>query len=205
MASPSPRHRLAACLERCEAANAGAPITFFEITTAAAFLAFAEEPADWVLLETGLGGRLDATNVVAKPRLCLITPVSMDHESYLGDTLAQDRVREGRHPQARRAGGARAAAAGGAGGDRGACGRGRGTAPGARPRLAGPSDARRNRRRDRRAAAGSAALAAGRRASDRQCGAGRDGSAAADRGRAGSGGDRAGPAGRRAGRRGCSA
>ena len=65
------------------------PITFFEITTAAAFLAFAEVPADWVLLETGLGGRLDATNVVARPRLCLITPVSMDHESFLGDTLAQ--------------------------------------------------------------------------------------------------------------------
>ena len=79
---------LAACLERCESANAGAPITFFEITTAAAFLAFAERSADWVLLETGLGGRLDATNVVERPRLCLISPVSMDHESYLGDTLA---------------------------------------------------------------------------------------------------------------------
>ena len=80
--------RLADCLARCEAANAGAPITFFEITTAAAFLAFAESRADWVLLETGLGGRLDATNVVAAPRLCLISPVSMDHESYLGDSLA---------------------------------------------------------------------------------------------------------------------
>ncbi len=85
---PIAEDRLAACLERCEAANAGAPITFFEITTAAAFLAFADAPADWVLLETGLGGRLDATNVVVRPRLCLITTVSMDHESYLGDTLA---------------------------------------------------------------------------------------------------------------------
>jgi dihydrofolate synthase/folylpolyglutamate synthase len=87
--TPIDEARLAACLERCEAANAGAPVTFFEITTAAAFLAFAEEPADWVLLETGLGGRLDATNVVAKPRLCLLSPISMDHESYLGDTLAK--------------------------------------------------------------------------------------------------------------------
>lgn len=87
--TPIEEARLAACLERCEAANAGAPITFFEITTAAAFLAFLEPPADWVLLETGLGGRLDATNVVARPRLCLISSISMDHESYLGDTLPQ--------------------------------------------------------------------------------------------------------------------
>jgi dihydrofolate synthase/folylpolyglutamate synthase len=86
---PLDEARLAACLERCEAANDGAPITFFEITTAAAFLAFADTPVDWVLLETGLGGRLDATNVVARPRLSLISPVSMDHESYLGDTLAR--------------------------------------------------------------------------------------------------------------------
>ena len=87
--TPLAEDRLAACLARCEAANRGQPITFFEITTAAAFLAFAERPADWVLLETGLGGRLDATNVVERPRLCLIAPVSMDHESYLGDTLAR--------------------------------------------------------------------------------------------------------------------
>jgi dihydrofolate synthase / folylpolyglutamate synthase len=87
--APLDEAALAACLERCERANGGAPITFFEITTAAAFLAFAEAPADWVLLETGLGGRLDATNVVARPRLCLISPVSMDHESYLGDTIGQ--------------------------------------------------------------------------------------------------------------------
>jgi dihydrofolate synthase/folylpolyglutamate synthase len=86
---PIGEDRLAECLQRCEAANNGAAITFFEITTAAAFLAFAEAPADWVLIETGLGGRLDATNVVARPRLCLITPVSMDHESFLGDTLAK--------------------------------------------------------------------------------------------------------------------
>lgn len=79
--------RLAEYLARCERANAGQPITFFEITTAAAFLAFAEAPADWVLLETGLGGRLDATNVVARPRLVLISTIAMDHESYLGDTL----------------------------------------------------------------------------------------------------------------------
>ncbi|MFO1037083.1 MAG: folylpolyglutamate synthase/dihydrofolate synthase family protein [Geminicoccaceae bacterium] len=81
--------RLASVLDRCERANEGEPITFFEITTAAAFLAYLDDPADWVLLETGLGGRLDATNVVSQPRLCLISPVSMDHESYLGDTIAK--------------------------------------------------------------------------------------------------------------------
>lgn len=74
-------------LYRVEAANQGQPITFFEITTAAAFLAFAENPADYVLLETGLGGRLDATNVVDHPALTVIMPVSHDHERYLGPTL----------------------------------------------------------------------------------------------------------------------
>ncbi|SDH69767.1 bifunctional folylpolyglutamate synthase/dihydrofolate synthase [Roseospirillum parvum] len=78
---------LTALLEEVEAANAGRPITFFEITTAAAFLAFSRVPADVVLLETGLGGRLDATNVVRRPALTLLTPVSMDHESYLGGRI----------------------------------------------------------------------------------------------------------------------
>lgn len=78
---------LAAALEECEAANGGEAITFFEITTAAAFLAFSRVPADYTLLEVGLGGRLDATNVVDTPRLCIITPVSIDHTQYLGDTL----------------------------------------------------------------------------------------------------------------------
>ena len=80
---------LAALLEECEAANAGAPITFFEITTVAALLAFARRPADYTLLEVGLGGRLDATNVVERPRLTVITPVSIDHQQYLGETLAE--------------------------------------------------------------------------------------------------------------------
>ena len=80
---------LTGLLERCEAANGEAPITFFEITTAAAFLAMAETPADWCLLEVGLGGRLDATNVVDRPRLTVLTPVSLDHQGYLGDTLAE--------------------------------------------------------------------------------------------------------------------
>jgi len=80
---------LSQLLEECEAVNAGAPITFFEITTAAAFLAFARHPADHVILETGLGGRLDATNVVETPALTVITPVSIDHQQYLGETLAQ--------------------------------------------------------------------------------------------------------------------
>lgn len=78
---------LAALLDECESANAGRPITFFEITTAAAFLAFARTPADYLLLEVGMGGRLDATNVVDRPRLTVITPVSFDHQQYLGDTI----------------------------------------------------------------------------------------------------------------------
>jgi dihydrofolate synthase/folylpolyglutamate synthase len=76
-------------LQVCEAANGEAPITFFEITTAAAFLAFSRSPAEVLLLETGLGGRLDATNVVARPRLTVITPLSLDHTQYLGETLEE--------------------------------------------------------------------------------------------------------------------
>lgn len=79
--------RLQALLADIERINGDAPITFFEITTAAAFRAFAEEPADLVLLETGLGGRLDATNLVPQPALTAITPIGMDHIAFLGDTL----------------------------------------------------------------------------------------------------------------------
>jgi dihydrofolate synthase/folylpolyglutamate synthase len=79
---------LIALLEECERVNAGAAITHFEITTAAAFLAFARVPADVVLLETGLGGRFDATNVVARPAVTVITSVSLDHQHFLGDTVA---------------------------------------------------------------------------------------------------------------------
>ena len=79
---------LTALLDECVAANGGEEITFFEITTCAAFLAFQRVPADWTLLEVGLGGRLDATNVVERPRLTVITPVSLDHQAYLGDTVA---------------------------------------------------------------------------------------------------------------------
>lgn len=79
--------RLAALLEECEAANGGGPITFFEVTTVAALLAFARVPADVVLLETGLGGRLDATNVVDRPAVTAITRISYDHRQFLGDTL----------------------------------------------------------------------------------------------------------------------
>ncbi len=78
---------LSEVLDRCYAANAGGNITYFEITTAAALLAFAETPADYTLLEVGLGGRLDATNVVEAPALTIITPVSIDHTQYLGNTL----------------------------------------------------------------------------------------------------------------------
>jgi dihydrofolate synthase/folylpolyglutamate synthase len=76
-------------LSECEAANGGAPITFFEITTAAAFLAFARHPADIVLMETGMGGRLDATNVLARPACTGIMPISLDHMQFLGETIAK--------------------------------------------------------------------------------------------------------------------
>lgn len=78
---------LSALLEECELANGGEPITFFEITTVAAYLAFSRQPADVLLLETGLGGRLDATNVIARPAMTIITPVSIDHVQFLGDTI----------------------------------------------------------------------------------------------------------------------
>jgi dihydrofolate synthase / folylpolyglutamate synthase len=77
------------CLERAERANAGKPITEFEITTIAAFLAFAETPADWLILETGLGGLYDSTNVITRPAATAITPISLDHQHYLGETVAE--------------------------------------------------------------------------------------------------------------------
>lgn len=80
---------LMALLDECEAANGGESITFFEVTTAAAMLAFARTPADFTLLEVGLGGRLDATNVIDAPALTIITPVSIDHQQYLGETLPE--------------------------------------------------------------------------------------------------------------------
>ncbi len=80
---------LAAALSECEAANGSAPITVFEIETAAAFLLFSRHPADALLLEVGLGGRLDATNVIDAPRATVITPVSYDHAEYLGETLGK--------------------------------------------------------------------------------------------------------------------
>ncbi len=79
---------LAGVLAECETANGREPITYFEITTCAALLAFARTRADYTLLEVGLGGRLDATNVVERPLLTIITPVSLDHQQYLGDTVA---------------------------------------------------------------------------------------------------------------------
>jgi len=76
-------------IEECERANGGDAITFFEITTVAAFLAFARNPADVLLLETGLGGEFDATNVIAAPRACVIMPISFDHMQFLGNSLAE--------------------------------------------------------------------------------------------------------------------
>ncbi len=80
---------LAAALEECEAVNDGAEITFFEITTAAAYLCFSRRPADIVLLETGLGGRLDATNVIDQPALTVITTIDLDHQEFLGSTIEE--------------------------------------------------------------------------------------------------------------------
>lgn len=75
-------------LEQCERVNAGAPITFFEVKTVAAFVLFAKHPADVVLLEVGLGGRLDSTNVIEQPAAAVLTPISMDHMEFLGNDLA---------------------------------------------------------------------------------------------------------------------
>jgi dihydrofolate synthase/folylpolyglutamate synthase len=79
---------LADVFAECERRNAGEPITVFEITTAAGLLLFSRHPADVLLLEVGLGGRLDATNVIERPLASIITPVSLDHLEFLGDTLA---------------------------------------------------------------------------------------------------------------------
>jgi dihydrofolate synthase/folylpolyglutamate synthase len=79
---------LAAALEHVEAVNAGAPITVFEVITAVAFHLFAAVPADLCVLEVGLGGRGDATNVIARPAACAITSISLDHREMLGDTIA---------------------------------------------------------------------------------------------------------------------
>ncbi|MEE2745796.1 MAG: folylpolyglutamate synthase/dihydrofolate synthase family protein [Pseudomonadota bacterium] len=74
-------------IDECESANGNNAITFFEITTAIAFLAFSRTPADLVLLETGLGGRMDATNVIPHPAVTVLTPISLDHESFLGANI----------------------------------------------------------------------------------------------------------------------
>jgi dihydrofolate synthase/folylpolyglutamate synthase len=79
--------RLGDALARCEAVNAGRSISVFEITTAAAFVLFSETPADYLLLEVGLGGRYDATNVIERPAATVITPVSIDHTEFLGATV----------------------------------------------------------------------------------------------------------------------
>jgi dihydrofolate synthase / folylpolyglutamate synthase len=78
---------LAAALAECERANQNAPITVFEMETAAAFVLFARHPADVLLLEVGLGGRLDATNVIERPLATVITPISVDHVDYLGSSV----------------------------------------------------------------------------------------------------------------------
>jgi dihydrofolate synthase/folylpolyglutamate synthase len=80
---------LSVLIDRAEAANAGQPISFFEFTTAVALLAFAETPADLCIIEVGLGGRFDATNVFATPAVTVITPVDYDHLEMLGPELSK--------------------------------------------------------------------------------------------------------------------
>ena len=81
--------QLTDAFQRVETINCNEPITVFEITTAAAFLLFSEVPADYLILEVGLGGRFDATNVIAAPIASVITPISFDHKDYLGETIAK--------------------------------------------------------------------------------------------------------------------
>lgn len=81
--------RLEALISEVEAVNAGQPISFFEITTVIALQAFAQTPADLCLIEVGLGGRFDATNVFDAPDLCVITPVDYDHLEMLGPELSK--------------------------------------------------------------------------------------------------------------------
>lgn len=87
--APLDEKAFAALLDTIEAANGGAPLTSFEAETAAAFLAFTQHAADIALIETGLGGRDDATNVVVRPALTILTPIAYDHIDYLGQTLAE--------------------------------------------------------------------------------------------------------------------
>ncbi len=84
---PISEGELCATLEECERVNDGQPITFFEITTAAAFLAFSRQHADALVLEVGMGGKTDATNVVPRPRVSVITPVGLDHQEFLGPSV----------------------------------------------------------------------------------------------------------------------
>ena len=86
---PIDDERLVDVLNRCDREVGPKALTFFEATTAAAFMAFAETPADYLILEVGLGGRLDATNVIERPLASVITPIALDHQQFLGETLAE--------------------------------------------------------------------------------------------------------------------
>ncbi|PPR63105.1 MAG: Folylpolyglutamate synthase [Alphaproteobacteria bacterium MarineAlpha3_Bin7] len=84
---PASNSEIYQVMEECEAINGNSPITFFEITTAIAFVLFSRYPADLAILETGLGGRLDATNVVETPQVTVLTSISLDHKEYLGEDI----------------------------------------------------------------------------------------------------------------------
>lgn len=87
--APISEAMLSALLDECEIANGGDNITFFEMTTVAAFLAFSRAPADALILEVGMGGRFDTTNVIASPLVSIITPVDLDHQAFLGETIGE--------------------------------------------------------------------------------------------------------------------
>ena len=110
---------LEALIDRAEAANAGEPISFFEMTTAIALDAFARTPANLCVIEVGLGGRFDATNVFTRPAATIITPVDYDHLGDAGAGAVQDRLGKGGHHAARIAGLQRPPTARGRGGHRG--------------------------------------------------------------------------------------
>ena len=82
-------------LNKCIEANGGNDLSFFELLTSVAFLAFSENKADWTILEVGLGGRLDSTNVIKNPYLSIITPISLDHKEFLGNSIEKIAAEKG--------------------------------------------------------------------------------------------------------------
>ena len=113
---------LEATLADIERVNAGEPITVFEVLAAAAFVLFSRVPAELAVVEVGLGGRFDATNVVARPAAAAIASISLDHREFLGDTVERIAWEKAGIMKPGRPVVMRGADAGGAGGAAGMCG-----------------------------------------------------------------------------------